>query len=75
MLMILEEVKSLQDLSQNYDFKKRLPLLSKMFVGKDKCNKILDMLKVDKYLNSKVLTAENHVIGALFDYISLIVRK
>ena len=73
--MILEDVKTLQDLSQNYDFKVRLPLISKMHVGKEKCRKVVEMLRIDKYLNTKVLLTENHVIASLFDYLVLVVRK
>jgi len=74
-LMILENIMTLQDLSQNYDFKQRLPMLRKSFVGKEKCKKIIDMLRIDKYLNSKILMVENHVIAALLDYLTLIVRN
>jgi len=39
MLMLLEDVKNLQDLSQNYDFKTRIPLISRSFIGKEKTKK------------------------------------
>jgi hypothetical protein len=74
-LMILEDIKNLQDLAQHYDFKVRLPLVKNTFVGKEKCKKITDMLRIDKYLNSKILMTENHVIAALLDYLILIVRN
>lgn len=75
MLMILEDIKNLQELSQSYDFKTRIPMLSRSFIGKEKTKKVIDMLRIDRYLSPKILMAENYVIANLLEYMTLIVRK
>ncbi len=75
MLMILDDIKNLEDLAHNYDYKRRLPLLSTAHLTKEKCKKIVDLMRQDKSLTVKSIARENHIVASLLNYVSILVRK
>jgi len=75
MLMILDDIKNLEDLAHSYDYRRRLPLLSTAHLSKEKCKRIVDLMRQDKSLTVKSIARENHIVASLLNYVSILVRN